>query len=97
MSPSSPSRRGHRGDRSRNRRTTMLPLVGGCRCGPMLDPSEAFAPYMETFTREKLAWVSTPAVRGFDGFPELAGYPGLMQGYRERTGLLAALSDPASQ
>ena len=53
---------------------------------PMLDAPEAFAPFMETFTREKLAWVTTPAVRSFDGFPELADYPGLMQGYRETTG-----------
>ena len=53
---------------------------------PMLDTPEGFAPYLETFTREKLDWVTTPAVRSFDGFPELADYPGLMQGYRERVG-----------
>lgn len=61
---------------------------------PMLDEPEAFAPYMETFSREKLAWATTPAVHSFDGFPELADYPGLMRGYRE---LVATGGQPGDQ
>ncbi len=44
----------------------------------MLDEHAWFAPYIETFTAEKLPWASTPAVRSFETFPAAADFPSLM-------------------
>lgn len=54
----------------------------------MLDAPAWQTPYIETFTAEKLPWVTTPAVHAFEGFPEMDAYPSLMAGY-------AATSTPA--
>lgn len=47
----------------------------------LLDDATGFTPFMETFTREKLAWVTTPAVRSFEEFPTQADYQGLIEAY----------------
>lgn len=47
----------------------------------LLDDAAAFTPFMETFTDEKLPWVSTPAVRSFPRFPDPSEYQGLMKSY----------------
>lgn len=45
----------------------------------MLDDPSDFTPYMETYTDEKLAWVTTPAVKSFPKFPEIADYQGMVE------------------
>jgi hypothetical protein len=47
----------------------------------LLDDATGFTPFMETFTREKLPWATTPAVRSFDGFPAFEDYAGLIEAY----------------
>jgi hypothetical protein len=47
----------------------------------MFDDHAWFAPYMETFTRAKLPWAQTGAVRSFEDFPPLEAYEGLMKEY----------------
>lgn len=47
----------------------------------MLDDTSWFTPFMETCTREKLSWVTTPAKYSFEGFPEPAEWPRLMTEY----------------
>jgi hypothetical protein len=47
----------------------------------MLDEPEGYEPFLETFTDEKLSWVSTPARRSFPRFPELSAYQELVQAY----------------
>ena len=53
----------------------------------MLDDPSWFSPFIETFTREKLAWATTPAVHSFDTFPPFDAYAALTRDY-------AALSEP---
>lgn len=50
----------------------------------MLDEPDDIAPFVETFTSEKLPWVTTPAVHSYERFPEPAAYGGLMKEYAER-------------
>lgn len=50
----------------------------------MFDDHAWFAPYMETFTRAKLPWAQTGAVRSFEDFPPLEAYEGLMKEYAAR-------------
>ena len=50
----------------------------------MLDDPSWFAPFIETFTSEKLPWATTPAVHSFKGFPAMEDYPRLMDGYRKQ-------------
>ena len=38
-------------------------------------------PFVETWTREKLPWVTTPAIHSFDEFPEMERWPQLMAEY----------------
>ena len=48
----------------------------------MLDDPRPFPPFLETYTSEKLAWASTPAVRSFDKFPafgNMSAWPETMQ------------------
>ena len=47
----------------------------------MLDKPGAFPPFVETFTSEKLPWVTTPAVHSFPTFPEFDQYPDLTRDY----------------
>lgn len=53
----------------------------------MLDGAPEWqTPFMETFTDEKLPWVTTPAVRSFPKFPELADYEALLAEYAATRG-----------
>jgi hypothetical protein len=47
----------------------------------MFDEAADFTPFLETYTDEKLAWVSTPAKRSFPRFPEMAEYEGLVKDF----------------
>ena len=44
----------------------------------LLDDAEAHAPFLETWTVERLPWASTGAVHGFERFPPEAAFPGLL-------------------
>ena len=47
----------------------------------MLDDARGFSPFIETYTSEKLPWVTTPASHSFEKFPALEDYMGLVQKY----------------
>lgn len=47
----------------------------------MLDDPRRFPPFIETYTSEKLAWASTPAVHSFDKFPAFGEYERLARDY----------------
>ena len=49
----------------------------------LLDDPSWFAPYMETWTSEKLPWVTTPAIRSFAALPPEDSYEGMIAGYAE--------------
>lgn len=49
----------------------------------LLDDPSWFAPYMETWTSEKLPWVTTPATRSFAALPPEDSYEGMIAGYAE--------------
>jgi hypothetical protein len=51
----------------------------------LLDHPEQYAPLMETWTAEKLPWVTTGATRSFPGLPDPQDYPGLMEEYARRS------------
>lgn len=50
----------------------------------MLDDASWFSPFIETWTAEKLPWVTVPAVRSFEQFPAFDAYPGLVADYAAR-------------
>lgn len=52
----------------------------------MLDHHGGFVPFIETFTREKLPWATTPAVHSFDEFPPVDRYEGLLRDFAARGG-----------
>lgn len=52
----------------------------------MLDERRWFEPFIETYTREKLPWASTPARHSFETFPELSQYEPLMREFAQRAG-----------
>ena len=45
-----------------------------------------FSPFLETMTREQLGWVTTPAVRSFEGFPRMDELPELLSAYADAVG-----------
>lgn len=47
----------------------------------MLDDASWFAPFIETYTAEKLPWATTPAIHSFDEFPAFEEYTGLTEAY----------------
>jgi hypothetical protein len=47
----------------------------------MLDDPSWFVPFVETFTEEKLAWATTPAVHSYRRFPPFEDYEGLTKEY----------------
>jgi hypothetical protein len=47
----------------------------------MLDDVSWFTPFVETFTREKLPWATTPAVHSFETLPPLEAYERFMAEY----------------
>lgn len=45
----------------------------------MLDDTSGIAPFIETFTSEKLPWAATSAVHSYAEFPPMEAFEGLMQ------------------
>ena len=45
----------------------------------LLDEAGDYTPFMETYTSEKLPWVTTPAVRSFAQFPQWEDYQELTE------------------
>jgi len=52
----------------------------------MLDQPRWTTPFIETYTSEKLAWATTPAVHSFPQFPGFEDYAALVAAYQERGG-----------
>jgi hypothetical protein len=50
----------------------------------LLDDADRFAPYIETCTKEKLTWATTPAVHSYGAFPPLEEFPRLIEAYARR-------------
>ena len=50
----------------------------------MLDDPSRFTPFVETWTREKLPWASTPAVHSFEALRPLEAFEGLIKEYAEQ-------------
>lgn len=55
----------------------------------MLDGAPGSTPFVETYTSEKLSWVSTPAVHSFAEFPPMDAWQRLMAAYAEQHGASA--------
>lgn len=47
----------------------------------MFENAADYRPFIETFTKEKLAWASTGATHSFDGFPPEDRFPALLSEY----------------
>ena len=47
----------------------------------MLDDAGWFTPFIETWTSEKLAWATTPAVHSYAALPAFEAYEGLLAEY----------------
>ena len=56
----------------------------------MLDDPSWFTPFVETYTREKLPWATTPAVHSFEAIPAMDAYEGLIRAYAQAVGRSAA-------
>jgi hypothetical protein len=52
----------------------------------MLDDSSWYTPFIETWTSEKLPWVTTPAVHSYEKLPPVEAYEGLLKEFAERAG-----------
>jgi len=50
----------------------------------LLDGAPASEPFLETYTSEKLPWVTTPAVHSYPAFPDFDAYGALTQAFAER-------------
>ena len=50
----------------------------------MLDDTNGVAPFVETFTSEKLAWAATSAVHSYEAFPPMEAFAGLIQEFAEQ-------------
>ena len=50
----------------------------------MLDGGVELPPFLETYTSEKLSWVTTPAQHSFPEFPPMETYQELTKAYLER-------------
>jgi hypothetical protein len=49
----------------------------------MLDHSQDFTPFIETYTSEALPWAKTPAVHSFDTLPPMERYPELVEEFAQ--------------
>jgi hypothetical protein len=56
----------------------------------MLDDPSWYSPLIETYTREKLHWASTPATHSFEGVPTFEDYERLTKEYAEQVRTLLA-------
>lgn len=52
----------------------------------MLDDPEAFPPFIDTMTSEKLSWVKTPARHHFETWPPMEAFEGLIAEYTGTAG-----------
>ena len=52
----------------------------------MLDDPKWFAPFVETWTSEKLPWATTPAVHSYEQLPAMDAYEGLIGEYADWAG-----------
>lgn len=50
----------------------------------LLDHPEQYSPLMETWTEEKLSWVTTGATRSYQRLPDPQDYPALMEEFARR-------------
>jgi hypothetical protein len=50
----------------------------------MLDDPSWFEPFVETHTREKLPWATTPAAHSYETLPKVEDFPALLKEYAER-------------
>jgi hypothetical protein len=50
----------------------------------MLDRTAWFSPFIETWTREKLAWATTPAVHSYETLPAMNAYDGLLADFAKQ-------------
>ena len=50
----------------------------------MLEDSQRYKPFIETYVDEKLAWATTGAKHSFNKFPPQEQFPGLLQEYAGR-------------
>lgn len=50
----------------------------------LLDEHAWVAPFIDTYTREKLAWATTAAAHQFETFPPMEAYPELMADFAAR-------------
>jgi hypothetical protein len=50
----------------------------------MLDDPSWFSPFIETWTREKLPWATTPAVHSYAELPAMDAFEGLTKAYAEQ-------------
>ncbi|KJH73431.1 GFA family protein [Aliterella atlantica] len=50
----------------------------------MLDDASWFAPFIETWTQEKLPWAKTPAIHSFETLPNYEDYAGLTEEYAKQ-------------
>lgn len=50
----------------------------------MLDDPRWFAPFIETYTGEKLPWATTPAAHSFAKFPPMEAYESLLAEFARR-------------
>ncbi|MBU1378088.1 MAG: GFA family protein [Alphaproteobacteria bacterium] len=65
-------------------RPSAIPQFVNVRSTLFDDGVDGLEPYAETFTSEKLAWVTTPAVESYPAFPPAEAWGGLMAGYAGR-------------
>ncbi|WP_107989178.1 GFA family protein [Breoghania corrubedonensis] len=65
-------------------RVAMLPQCVNVRA-TMFDEPDWCHPFVETMTREKLAWVTTPATYSYDGFPPPEEFMTLLTEYASAT------------
>jgi hypothetical protein len=49
----------------------------------LLDDATWFSPFMETWTRTRLPWASTSAVRSYSEFPPMEDYENLISDFRK--------------
>lgn len=47
----------------------------------LLDDTSGLEPFAESWTAEKLPWVTTPARHSYEGFPPLDAFPALIEEY----------------
>lgn len=50
----------------------------------MFDDTSWYSPFMETYTSEKLAWATTPALHSYEKFPPMEAYEGLIAEFQAR-------------